>query len=249
MLDEALVNKTCSHRNWLQILYCHLGHFRQTRQSASRVSLSSQNFHDFEKAASRFNGSLVVCLALQRCYRRQTQLLLVPQACLYRFFCCVSLSTFFTIFCSSIKNALTTRSFTQFEHRDPPYARWTVFFGREIVAYSRGRRAGICNSKAASVELIQVLQVTVLHAGKTWKAVLTPGSLIPQSPHFGGLPFFLMCWYRNFPPGVLTTRTLLERVGYLFQGIGPSVSIVGGLPERYRGRALRDFGLRVISAL
>ncbi len=92
---------------------------------------------------------MIVCLALQRCDRRQTQLLPALQTCLYRFFCCVSLSTFFTIFCSSIRNALTIRSFTQFEHRDPPYARWTVFFGREIVAYSRGRRAGICNSKPA----------------------------------------------------------------------------------------------------
>lgn len=35
------------------------------------------------------------------------------------------------------------RSWTQFAHRDPPYARWTVFLGRETVAYSRGRRAGI----------------------------------------------------------------------------------------------------------
>ena len=45
---------------------------------------------------------------------------------------------------------------------------------------------------------------------------LTPGSLIPQSPHLGGLPRFLMCWYWSFPPGVLTTRTLLERVLYLY---------------------------------
>lgn len=44
---------------------------------------------------------------------------------------------------------------------------------------------------------------------------LTPGSLVPQSPHFGGLPFFLVCWYWSFPPGVLTIRTLLERVLYL----------------------------------
>ena len=43
----------------------------------------------------------------------------------------------------------------------------------------------------------------------------TPGSLMPQSPHLGGLPRFLMCWYWSFPPGVLMTRTLLERVLYL----------------------------------
>lgn len=43
----------------------------------------------------------------------------------------------------------------------------------------------------------------------------TPGSLMPQSPHLGGLPRFFRCWYRSFPPGVLITRTLLERVLYL----------------------------------
>ena len=48
-----------------------------------------------------------------------------------------------TTFCSSIRKARTIRSWTQLAHRDPPYARWTVFLGRETVAYSRGRRAGI----------------------------------------------------------------------------------------------------------
>lgn len=43
------------------------------------------------------------------------------------------------------------RSWTQLAHREPPYARWTVFLGRLTVAYSRGRRAG------------------------------TPGSFVPQS--------------------------------------------------------------------
>lgn len=38
----------------------------------------------------------------------------------YFFFCWLSLSTFFTIFCSSIKNARTTLSFTQFAHLEPP---------------------------------------------------------------------------------------------------------------------------------
>jgi len=51
------------------------------------------------------------------------------------------------------------RSCTQPAQRDPPYARWTVFLGREMVAYSRGRRAGI------------------------------PASLVPQSPHLLGLVF------------------------------------------------------------
>lgn len=47
------------------------------------------------------------------------------------------------------------------------------------------------------------------------KRGLTPRSLVPQSPHFGGVPLFLTCWYWSFPPGVLTMRTLLERVLYL----------------------------------
>ena len=42
-----------------------------------------------------------------------------------------------------------------------------------------------------------------------------PGNLIPQSPHFGGEPRLGRCWYWSFPPGVFTTRTLLERVLYL----------------------------------
>lgn len=51
--------------------------------------------------------------------------------------------------------------------------------------------------------------------GQSVEGGLTPGSLVPQSPHFGGLPFFLVCWYWSFPPGVLTIRTLFERVLYL----------------------------------
>ena len=52
---------------------------------------------------------------------------------------------------------------------------------------------------------------------------LTPGSLVPQSPHFGGLPLFFVCWYWSFPPGVFTMRTLLERVLYLIA----NASVVG----------------------
>jgi hypothetical protein len=44
----------------------------------------------------------------------------------------------------------------------------------------------------------------------------TPGSFVPQSPHFGAVPRFLMCRSRNLPPGVLITRVLLERVLYLY---------------------------------
>ncbi len=63
------------------------------------------------------------------------------------FFSLVSFRTFFTIFCSSIKNALTIRSRTQFPHRLPPYALRTDFWDLEIVAYSLGRRAGIYERK------------------------------------------------------------------------------------------------------
>lgn len=44
------------------------------------------------------------------------------------------------------------------------------------------------------------------------KGGLTPGSLTPQSPHFGAVPRFLMCRSRSLPPGVLITRTLFEVV-------------------------------------
>ena len=79
-------------------------------------------------------------------------------------FCC-DLITLFTIFASSTKNArkilqttsewfrcqdtaeeptrITHRDFTQSPHLEPPYARRTVFWRLEMVAYCRGRRAGI----------------------------------------------------------------------------------------------------------
>jgi hypothetical protein len=108
-----------------------------------------------------------------------------------------------TIFCSSIKKARTILSRTQLLHREPPYARETVFCGRETVAYSRGRRAGICCYEC---------EQHVSHGALRRKIGHTPGSLIPQSPHFGGDPRFLMCRYRRAPPGVLVMRTLFERV-------------------------------------
>lgn len=40
---------------------------------------------------------------------------------------------------------------------------------------------------------------------------------MPQSPHLGAVPFFLMWRYRRLPPGVLITRTLLDRVLYLIE--------------------------------
>src|ERR1051326_6582240 len=88
----------------------------------------------------------------QHHYQRQT---------VHRFppFAWLSLSTFFTIFCSTIKKARTTRScpvrqhnalleirlnhtLTQLAQRDPPYARETLFLGLETVAYCLGRSAG-----------------------------------------------------------------------------------------------------------
>jgi hypothetical protein len=48
---------------------------------------------------------------------------------------------------------------------------------------------------------------------KVWRVGgSTPGSLMPQSPHLGPLPGFLICRYLSFPPGVLITRVRFERV-------------------------------------
>lgn len=69
---------------------------------------------------------------------------------------------------------------------------------------------------------------------------------MPQSPHFGGLPRFFRCWYRNFPPGVLITRTLLERVLYLLRGRRVNENHD---PVQLRSRALRRVGLRIPPAL
>ena len=93
------------------------------------------------------------------------------------------LITFFTILASSTKNARrilsdkrlrqvdnqianrdSYRDLTQSPHLEPPYARCTVFWRLEIVAYLRGRSAG------------------------------TPGRAIPQSPHLGAEAGFLRWW-------------------------------------------------------
>jgi len=54
----------------------------------------------------------------------------------------------------------------------------------------------------------------------------TPASFMPQSPHFGAVPLFLICRYLCSPPGVLITRTLLETVlyGCRLRYFPPSVS-------------------------
>ena len=45
----------------------------------------------------------------------------------------------------------TYRDFTQSPHLEPPYALRTVFWRLEIVAYCRGRSAGIYNHTPSSV--------------------------------------------------------------------------------------------------
>lgn len=55
-------------------------------------------------------------------------------------------------------------------------------------------------------------------------AALTPGSLTPQSPHFGAVPFFLMWRTRSSPPGVLIRRVRLDDVLYLFRRKSQTVS-------------------------
>lgn len=60
-------------------------------------------------------------------------------------FPCCNLSTFFTIFCSSTRNARMMRSRTTLCDRVPPYARLTVLFflDKRLLLYSVGLRWGI----------------------------------------------------------------------------------------------------------
>ena len=69
----------------------------------------------------------------------------------------------------------------------------------------------------------RILSVVVLGPNRSCKLELlrvggegvhTPGNLVPQSPHLGAVPRFLMCRYLSSPPGVLLMRTLLETVLY-----------------------------------
>ena len=46
---------------------------------------------------------------------------------------------------------------------------------------------------------------------------------MPQSPHFGAVPAFLMCKRRRDPPGVLIVLTLFEEVLYLQMAISTLV--------------------------
>jgi hypothetical protein len=132
-----------------------------------------------------------------------------------------------TNFCSSMRNALTIRSLTQFAQREPPYARCTVFSFLARRAYSRGRRAGIYRLATAIFKYRCIQDSSPRNFNPhqkarkkdarekqiEWRASgSTPGSLMPQSPHLGPLPGFLMCRYLSFPPGVLMTRVRFERV-------------------------------------
>lgn len=65
------------------------------------------------------------------------------------------------------------RDFTQSPHREPPYARRTVFMRLETVAYWRGRSAGTYRNRLS-------VSITVQRSFEH-----TPGSPIPQSPHLG----------------------------------------------------------------
>jgi len=101
--------------------------------------------------------------------------------CFFCSFSCVFI-TFDTIFCSSIKNARTIRLRTQLAHREPPYARVTVFKRFVMRVFSRGR-AGVM-----------------------------PRNFSWQSPHFGIAPFFFVYKYTNRFPGVFDTLRLFEVV-------------------------------------
>ena len=100
------------------------------------------------------------------------------------FFPCCALSTRTTNFCSSIRNALTILDRTHFAHRDPPYARETVFLVFERVAKTFGRTD------------------------------FTPRNFSLQSPHLGVVPAFLVCKYTNLPPGVFEILRLFDLVLY-----------------------------------
>src|SRR3989338_7705833 len=93
-------------------------------------------------------------------------------------------TTFFTFACSSSRNERRMRPFTQRWHREPPYARETVFFFFYRLCSFCGRNAGM------------------------------PRSFRPQSPHLGTETCFLRyCTDRRWP-GVFTTLRLLLAVLY-----------------------------------
>merc|ERR1712004_563666 len=90
-----------------------------------------------------------------------------------------ALSTFMTIFCSSMRKALTIFSLTALWLSTPPYALKTVFCLLDMRAFSW------------------------LVAG------VTPFSLRPVIGHLGTEGRFFRYWKTNLPPGVLTTFLLL----------------------------------------
>ena len=58
-------------------------------------------------------------------------------------------STFFTIFCSSMRNARTTRDLTQLAQREPPYARATVRWRLATFLKAIGRMCLICGGSSS----------------------------------------------------------------------------------------------------
>src|SRR5689334_19464029 len=83
------------------------------------------------------------------------------------------------------------------------------------------------------------LQTSILVAvcAQVVLALLTPGSLTPQSPHLGAVPRFFRCSVRSSPPGVLTIRVLLELVLYL---IGDCVSAFYPMPRLSTGSSIHS---------
>ena len=106
--------------------------------------------------------------------------LVIPMSYLYIYFdaflaASCAFNTRTTIFCSSMRKALTILCLTHLWHLDPPYALVTVFNLLVIDCSSRGL-AGVI-----------------------------PCNFTLQSPHTGIDPNFFVYRYTNLPPGVFDT--------------------------------------------
>ena len=95
-----------------------------------------------------------------------------------------SAKSFLTAFCSSNRNALTIRIFTQLAHVAPPYARETVLSRFLVFLYA---------------DLLRCL---------------IPGRLVLQSEHRGPLVVFLIFCAAYLPPGVRIVRMRADLVLY-----------------------------------
>lgn len=137
------------HRAQLKVLY----HFRTLATTGKKQLLLTRDSRnhgrcDFVYHAAPALFSMMNTVAMKnltlppKVYRHSVSSMATALYLLFFSLWVCSLRTFLTIFCSSIRNARTILSLTQLAHLEPPYARWTVFFGRDVVAYSLGRRAG-----------------------------------------------------------------------------------------------------------